>query len=332
MLIPAMPIDEKARQEAVDQLRLTDTEIEAAFDRVAQLLAMLLEMPISLFTVIDRDRAFYRAVTGLDEREGPRKLSFCAHSILQNDLFIVEDARLDPAFQDNPYVTGPPYMVFYASMPVHAPNGQPIGTLCGVDFRPRSMTPAMEKVLRTLAAILEDELRLRMLSTVDHLTGLFNRRQFDDVIQREWFRTRRLGLPISLFSIDIDFFKAYNDFYGHPQGDQCLRSISQAMREECTRSGDQAFRIGGEEFAIVLPGTDLDGARILANRLKEALHKLAIPHERSPRMIVTFSIGIASVKTPAGHQLVEFIQAADDALYQAKNRGRDAVFARLLTV
>ncbi|TVP60355.1 MAG: diguanylate cyclase [Halomonadaceae bacterium] len=327
---PAMPNDEKERQAAVDQLHLTDVDIEVAFDRLAKLLAMLLEMPISVFTVIDGDRAFFRSVIGLSLRESPRQLSFCAHCILQHDLFIVEDARLDPRFRDNPNVTGLPNLVFYAGTPVHAPNGQPIGTLCVFDHRPRALTRTMENTMVTLTAILEDELRMRVLSTVDYLTGLFNRRQYDDAIGREWNRTRRMGLPLSLFSIDIDHFKAFNDHYGHLAGDACLRTISHALQKECARSGDQAFRVGGEEFAVILPGTGLPGARILATRLKQALHRLAIPHERAPKQEVTFSIGIAAVTSPAGHQLVEFLQAADDALYGAKKQGRDCMVAKPL--
>lgn len=330
MFTPGRPVDEHKRQAAVDQLRLTDLEIEEAFERVASLVARLLNVPISLFTVLDRDRAFARAAVGLSTREGPRDLSFCSHTILQDDVLVVEDTRQHEVFRDHPYVTGPPHMVFYASVPVRAPNGQPVGALCGIDVRPRIMTPMMHDVLVTLGAVLEDELRLRLLSTVDHLTELFNRRQFDDVIEREWRRALRQGLPIALLTIDIDHFKAFNDRHGHLAGDDGLRVVSAVIKDECSRSGDQAFRTGGEEFAVVLPGTDEEGACFIAERLKRAIHELAVRHEGVPQGIVTLSIGVASALDPSEHELDELLSCADQALYAAKTGGRDRVVLKRL--
>lgn len=332
MLTPAWPIDERERQGALDQLCLTHLEIEEAFERVARLVTQLLDVPISIFTILDRDWAFSKAASGSDFREGPRNLSFCAHTVLHNDVFVVSDTRADDIFHDHPYVTGSPFIVFYASVPVRAPNGQPIGALCAIDTRPRVFTPAMESVLVALAAVLDDELRFRQLSTVDHLTGLFNRRQFDDQIDREWHRALRMGLPLSLLAIDVDHFKSYNDHYGHPAGDDCLRAISEAIREECSRSGDQAFRIGGEEFAVVLPATDEEGAALIAQRLSAAIRALALPHEVAPNGIVTLCIGVVAAVNPANHELRDLVKSADSALYAAKAGGRDAVVVRQLQV
>lgn len=327
MLIPAVPIDECARQAAVDQLNLADQEVEEAFERVVRLLSMLLGVPIAMFNILHHDRVLSKAVTGLKKSEGPRDISFCAHSILSGEVFMVQDARTDEAFSDNPYVIGPPYLVFYASVPVHAPNGQPVGALCAIDLRPRTLTHEMRKILLTLAAVLEDELRLRLLSTVDHLTGLFNRRQFDDVIKREWRRALRLTLPLSLVSADIDHFKLFNDHYGHLAGDRCLRKVGSVLRKECTRSGDQAFRTGGEEFAVILPGTDQEGAQIIAHRLLNAIHTLAIPNEAAPLDIVTTSIGLTTADYPMDGDLEAFLRDADETLYAAKAQGRDCVVA-----
>jgi len=164
----------------------------------------------------------------------------------------------------------------------------------------------------------------------DHLTGLLNRRGFDAVLHREVRRARRQGTPLSLVSIDIDWFKAYNDTLGHPAGDKCLRLVACALRTCMQRAGDAASRYGGEEFVIILPDTDLDGALAVAEKCRRALDGLDISHPGSPKGRVTVSIGICATKPTlaggaAASDAAALMERADRALYQAKNRGRDRV-------
>jgi diguanylate cyclase (GGDEF)-like protein len=158
----------------------------------------------------------------------------------------------------------------------------------------------------------------------DGLTGLANRRCFDETIGREFQRTARNGRPLSLIMVDIDLFKTFNDQYGHLAGDACLRAIGAAMRDVLRRPGDIAARYGGEEFAILLPETDVAGAVQIVSDMQAVVRRLAIRQEAGPLGVVTLSAGVASWSpgslTATSAWLVE---AADGALYEAKALGRN---------
>ncbi|MDW7672533.1 MAG: diguanylate cyclase [Bacillota bacterium] len=165
---------------------------------------------------------------------------------------------------------------------------------------------------------------LKNASHVDGLTGIANRRRFDETIETEWKRAFRDRKPLSLLMVDIDFFKPYNDAYGHLAGDECLRKIAATLADSLKRPGDLAARYGGEEFACVLPGVDASGAQKIARRIQAAIQELAIPHRgAATHTHVTASIGAATLM-PAGRGGWENLVAqADKALYQAKKQGRD---------
>jgi len=169
--------------------------------------------------------------------------------------------------------------------------------------------------------------RLEHLSATDGLTGLANRRSFDDSLDREWTRGMRSGLPLSLAMIDVDFFKSFNDCYGHPVGDDCLRQVAQALIAAVPRhGGDLVARYGGEEFVVLLVDTDRKGAGAVSERLRSNVLDLAIPHEKSSVAgTVTVSVGAASV-VPDGAQVpTSLVTAADGLLYRAKESGRNRV-------
>jgi len=168
--------------------------------------------------------------------------------------------------------------------------------------------------------------RLEAISTVDGLTNLANRRYFDDALQRELLRAQRAKTPISLILLDIDFFKQYNDEYGHLAGDNCLRLISTVLQENVKRPGDMAARYGGEEFCIIMPDTDQRGVMKLAEQIKQDVESLNIPHNKS-RITnhVTVSMGIASMVPGLQVTTNTLINAADKALYTAKKDGRNLI-------
>jgi diguanylate cyclase (GGDEF)-like protein/PAS domain S-box-containing protein len=170
--------------------------------------------------------------------------------------------------------------------------------------------------------------RLQVLATVDGLTGITNRRAFDDQFDRELARTRRARMPISLILVDVDRFKAFNDIYGHPAGDECLKRVAKLLQQVARRSSDIVARYGGEEFVMVLPETDAAGARSIAEAYRRAVHDLAIPHSGSDKTVVTASIGVASYAAEdQARGMVELVARADAALYAAKRDGRDRVIA-----
>jgi two-component system chemotaxis family response regulator WspR len=164
---------------------------------------------------------------------------------------------------------------------------------------------------------------LERLSALDGLTGIANRRRFDDSLDAEWRRARRDKTPLSLILIDIDHFKRYNDHYGHLGGDDCLRQVARALAGVVHRPGDVVARYGGEEFVILLPATDADGAATVAETLRAVIETLRIPHARSDTAdCVTISLGSATVFADGDGQQA-LIAAADGALYEAKKQGRN---------
>lgn len=167
---------------------------------------------------------------------------------------------------------------------------------------------------------------LAKLSQTDSLTGIFNRSVFDSNIRTEWDRCKRHFIPLSLIMIDIDFFKAYNDNYGHQAGDDCLRQIAGELSDCARRSDDTTARYGGEEFAVILPYMGEEGSLKVAEQMRRKVEELKIPHEYSPiSKYVTISLGVCTVIPSGKPSVEEFIRGADRALYEAKKGNRNNV-------
>ena len=170
--------------------------------------------------------------------------------------------------------------------------------------------------------------RLEMLSRMDGVLGISNRAYFDDRIKTEWRLARRNKQPISLLMIDVDYLKLYNDTYGHLEGDNCLRSVARAAREGLFRPTDLVARFGGEELVVLLPNTTLDGARLVAERIKSQVDGYAIPHAASSvSKKVSVSIGLATLEPVQGGDALALLLQAENALCQAKKRGRNLIQA-----
>ena len=182
---------------------------------------------------------------------------------------------------------------------------------------------------RTEQRVMALQRELEDLSFKDGLTGVANRRRFDALFATEWSAARRTQRPLSLVMIDIDFFKQYNDRYGHVQGDACLQQVAQALRAGASRPRDFLARYGGEEFALVVPETDEAGAQHVANRCREAVVAAAIEHAGSSiAPIVTLSLGVGTISPSADDDPAKFIEAVDRRLYRAKQDGRNMIVSR----
>ncbi|MFC1853737.1 diguanylate cyclase, partial [candidate division CSSED10-310 bacterium] len=167
---------------------------------------------------------------------------------------------------------------------------------------------------------------LQKLSATDSLTGIANRRTFKDFLASEWKRSFRLKTPLALIMIDIDFFKLYNDTYGHQSGDECLKKVAKSIANSVNRPGDLAVRYGGEEFVVVLFNTDKEGGASLAEKIRLGIENLNIVHDKSPLgNRVTVSIGLAAFKPTIGLSVSDLIARADEALYLAKRKGRNCL-------
>lgn len=172
----------------------------------------------------------------------------------------------------------------------------------------------------------ETNLKLEILSKQDGLSGLYNRRYFDQFLSKEWHRSRRESLPLSLIMADIDFFKNYNDAYGHLEGDDCIKIVSQTIQASLSRPYDTAARYGGEEFVVVLPNTDSFGAKQIAQNIKQKLQEKAHPHKDSTAAkFVTLSFGIATIVPDESGTIEDLISLADKALYRSKKEGRNRI-------
>jgi diguanylate cyclase (GGDEF)-like protein len=282
---------------------------------------------------------------------GPRRAAYYTNVRGGEYRFVVE-ATLDPAHwrgQETTYSfvvkksfleTRWPYLfaaILVALAGAGIQRGRQRAHFRRLEDRERELTRLVEtrtNELRLAKEALEERARdltaanaqLEQISKVDSLTGVNNRRSFDEAIEDEWRRAVRLGTPLSLMILDLDRFKEFNDLYGHPAGDECLRRVARLLQEALQRFSDMVARYGGEEFVIVMPNTWLAGAADLAERIRAGVHALAITHEAGtePR-VVTVSLGIAClVPTPASGPK-DLLEAADAALYRAKREGRNCV-------
>ena len=330
-----------------------DTKPEAAFDAAVEAASLMCQTPISLISFVDEGRQWFKARVGLDIAETPRSASFCSHAICHPDeTFVIQDTHLDARFAHHPLVTGLPYIRFYAGFPLVTSSGHALGTLCVIDTQPRALTPEHTTLLITLAkqisALLDQRSDLvgaqrellkqseqhavltRSISELerkneelfaatltDPLTGIGNRRGFDLTLHREHERALRENQPLSIIMIDIDFFKSYNDDFGHVEGDQVLIEVARILRLS-VRAPEYLARYGGEEFVIILPASAIQASELAAERIRAAVENNMWTHRS-----ITISLGVAT--TVGGEDLGALVKLADVALYQAKVNGRNRI-------
>ncbi|MEC5385061.1 diguanylate cyclase [Uliginosibacterium sp. H3] len=181
---------------------------------------------------------------------------------------------------------------------------------------------------KTEEALVALQRKLEEFSFKDGLTGVANRRMFDSVLKQEWSQAQRSGQPLSLILVDIDYFKQYNDHYGHVQGDECLKLVASVLSGAAKRPRDLFARFGGEEFIFVLPETPADAAQLIAERCRELILSEQIAHAASQiNPLLTISLGVGTVTPTHDDQVVAFLEGVDRQLYQAKQQGRDRIAA-----
>jgi diguanylate cyclase (GGDEF)-like protein len=314
--------EESARLSALRGYCVLDTGRESRFDDLTCLAASICETPVSLVSLVDTSRLFFKSAHGMDVREVPHPDFFCGHAIRQRDLFVVPDAAADPRFASHPLVADGPRVRFYAGAPLITPQDHALGTLCVVDFVPRELHPKQLDTLRILARQAMCQLELNMQAMRDPLTNLYNRRQLEESLHREVLRARRLGAPVGVMAIDVDHFKRVNDTLGHEVGDSALRGVADELAS-CVREEDIACRAGGEEFVIILPGTGKTALRSRAEAVRKTIEQARIPAGEGT-LKLTVSIGLASFPT-YGDTGQAVLRAADVALYKAKAAGRNRV-------
>lgn len=197
----------------------------------------------------------------------------------------------------------------------------------GLDYITKPINPAIVKArVRIHLELKRQRDLLQRISMIDGLTGIANRRRFDEALEREWRRCHRSGSHLSLILVDVDFFKNYNDHYGHLAGDECLKKVAVAMADQIRRAADLVARFGGEEFACLLPDTGAEAAHAMAMRLREAVSNLGIVHAQSAAADhVTISLGVATMVPDGDDLAARLIDQADRGLYYAKQNGRNQI-------
>lgn len=330
---PATPANEAARLKALSRYNILDTAPEGAYDDLVYLASHICGTPTALVTLVDHDRQWFKAKLGFEASQTPREDAFCAHAILRPDsLLVVPNTTQDARFCDNPLVTGGPHIRFYAGAPLVTDDHAALGTLCVIDSQPHELSPEQARALQALARQVMAQLQLRLsgqelqqanreltlLACTDALTKVHNRGSFDELLAAEVSRARRYGLPLSLALLDVDHFKQFNDAFGHPSGDEVLRSVAQTLKSGC-RACDIVARYGGEEFVVILPSTPLAGAIIIAERLRQSLQDAPWPLRA-----ITASFGVCELG-PQTMSSKELVGQADLALYEAKRQGRNRV-------
>lgn len=333
---------ETRRLKALADYQILDTQKDAAFDEIVEAVSLICDTPIAVVNFIDRDRQWFKSEKGLGVQETPRDISICVHALLQPGIFVVPDTTQDARFVNNPLVTGEPHLRFYAGAVLKSQDGYPLGTLCALDYEPRELTQRQRFALQALAnqvmahmelmrshRIQEALIRelqttrqeLEALSSTDSLTGLLNRRAFDQRFQQEVAMIKRGAPSGALMLIDLDNFKHINDTYGHQGGDHVMVRFI-ALCRRVFRQYDVISRWGGDEFMVMLPRTTPSEATHVARRLHQQLATTPMLTNSTVPLYCTVSVGICAVTSTS--TMDTCLSMTDALLYQVKKEGRNS--------
>jgi len=333
----AIPPDDGRRVAALQRYHVLDAPACEELTFITELAAQLCGVPYARLTLVDAERAWVKASTGLPVDTLPRAQSYCSLAVLGQPATEIEDLGADPRTAHMPLTASAPGLRMYSSVALSTADGHAIGALCVMDSKPGRLTHEQARSLRRLAgqamALLEAraaghalqaaQAQLAELATTDELTGLHNRRALLGKLTFEVARTRRFRTPLSALVIDLDGFKAVNERHGHDAGDLVLANVGRLVREN-VRVIDLAGRYGGQEICVLLPNTPKEGALKLADNLRGKI--AAQIHREAGRLLpVTASIGVGSFNHMDINDGDTLLRAAEQALARAKANGRDRV-------
>jgi diguanylate cyclase (GGDEF)-like protein len=329
-VVPPPPANEAERLDFLLSCGILDTPQDERFDRLTRIASRVYGADVAFLSFVDDRYQWMKAITGDGIGSSiERERSVCQIMIASGEPLVFGDMQKEPTLDGHPVVPLLPFH-FYAGVPLLTPEGAAVGSFCILKRDPQDAARFDVSTLIDLAAVSMDEVELWRLNQdleraaqTDGLTGIANRRAFDQALERAIRRAHRTNEPLSLLLLDLDHFKALNDTAGHGAGDEVLRRFAGILAQAARRPDDVAARYGGEEFALILPATDQAGALEVAQRLKESLTAAQIFHPRGIDGLVTVSIGAVTADSSTELSARVLVSAADARLYEAKRAGRN---------
>jgi diguanylate cyclase (GGDEF)-like protein len=342
MIEPNLSPDEPFRLDALRKLNQLDTPLEERFERLTRMAQRLLGVPVAAISLVDGDRQWYKSVQGSNITQTSRSISFCGHTILQDEPLHVPDAREDPRFHDNPLVTGDSKVVFYLGCPVHAQDGSKIGAFCAVDHQPHPISQEDMQTLLDLAAMVENELGrpcqaaadkemikeaiIRRRSEVDPLTRVWNRDAVFELLDIRIQHATASGTGVAVIMADVDGLQAINAHLGSAMGDDVLRQVAKRALG-AARGVDSVGRYGGDEFAIVLSEcAGLVEARSIAETVRERIGQSPISSDRG-QADVSVSVGVVYCPDVSAVDDALMLREVNEAVDRARKQGGNRVEA-----
>ena len=309
------------------------TPAEERFDSITRLARRLFDVPMAVIDIVGEKLAWLKSAQGFDGFEGIRCDSYCHHTVLTDETFIVRDARTDPRVHDSGFANT---WVFYAGVPLRF-EGERVGVLCIGDTKPRDFDADADRSLRDLAMMAQQELQvarlsetqlalarandeLQMKANVDVLTRLWNRGAIFEIAETERLKANGTAQLAALL-IDIDHFKSINDTFGHPAGDEVLRECAQRLRASI-RAEDAVGRVGGEEFLVLMADAQSEDVAGVAERIRAKQAESPVEFEQHS---ITFTCSVGYAIGAATDPIDPLVSLADQALYRAKSNGRNRV-------
>ena len=317
-----IPSDEEERLRDLERFGLLGHRSDIHLDRLVELARLIFDVPMAAISLVTANRQWFLAEKGLNIRETPRGVAFCAHAIMGSSVLVVPNALKDERFCSNPLVTSEPQIRFYAGAPLRSSSGHNLGTLCVIDCQPMEPTAAQIRQLELLSQLVMRELDLRRQRFLCPITDLPIRQEFLRIAEQECHRARIERRDLSLLLFDIDNFRAINSRWGHHAGDEVMADLCK-MTRQFLREEDFAGRLGDGEFALLLVDTPPEQALQTAETLRHAVSTMPGVHSHSD-VHLHISGGLTSLGSE-DKTFSDVLLRAEQALHLAKSNGRNQI-------
>lgn len=343
MTIPKIPDNEAERLNALEESRLINSPMEQAFERLTSLTQRIFDVPIVAISLIDQDKQCFKSILGTDLSGTSREVSFCGHTILQDEIMVVGDAQGDTRFNNNPLVTGEPNIRFYAGYPIHASKNLPIGALCIIDNKPRTLSDAQKLILQDLALLVDGEIKNRHSMAkykkrnlelaaserailIDGLTRLWNYRGGLQLIEQQIKFAEKNDATFGLINLSIDSLNTFLDEYGQEAADEILKICAHRLVQICGQEDSVAY-CGNKEFLIILPSHEKVNLLAAARRIQQMTTQDEFI-TRVGKIKMTITVGLSFFDKRIHKDSNSLLEDAHRALEEGKINGGNQIIIR----